>query len=745
MGLTGLLFASWLVASASGAPPPQNVLVIFANNRLLPANVEVDRGLREVIVPANARDVRMFAEFLDTPSFSGETYEAQTAAYLREKYGTRPPQVIVPAGAPALEFVLRYRRDMFPDAPVVHVGITADYLQSRAALASDVIGIPVEYDLVGTAELALRLHPSARKVAVVTGTSRWDRDREAEIRHGIEKLNPHLPVEYLSGLTSADLLATLAKLQRDDVVITPGFFRDGAGRDFSPFESVAMMAPVSGAPVYGPFITFLGTGVVGGRMSSYFEMGRETGAIIKRILDGERPSSIDVPPRIAGQPQFDWRQLRKWDVSEDGIPSDAIIHFREPTFWQAYRTQAIVAAVVFALQAGLIVALLVERRLRRRTASALAESEQRMSLAAHAARLSMWIWDLAHDRVWGNAKLREHAGLSGHVAVNFDEVLRTVHPADRARFDSAVRDAAANSKELDVEYRVVQPNGEVRWFAARGHAGDGEPDRLAGVKMDITARKEAEVQAAADRAALTHMSRVATMGQLSAAIAHQLNQPLAAILGNAETATKLLDHEPVDVDELREILEDVVSEDHRAAEVIRRLGALYKRGEVEKSAVDLDDLVRETLGLLRAELSMRHVSANIDLQGTLPRVLGGRIQLQQVLLNLILNAADAMGGLRPEERVLLVRTFIDGNQVGLCVSDCGTGIAPQNLNHVFDPFWSTKSNGVGVGLAICHAIVTAHGGTLTAANNPDRGAVFCMTLPQGELDSEAPHGDGLSG
>ncbi len=388
-----------------------------------------------------------------------------------------------------------------------------------------------------------------------------------------------------------------------------------------------------------------------------------------------------------------------------------------------------VAVAIMVLEAVLVGALLLERRRRRRTAAALAESEQRISLAAHAARLSMWMWDLAHDRIWSTAKLRERAGLAREVPEHFDQILQTVYPEDRDRFNRAVRQAAANDQELDVEYRVVQPDGEVRWFAARGHAAAGEPDCLTGVKMDITPRKAAEMQAAKDRAALTHMSRVSIMGQLSAAIAHQLNQPLAAILGNAETARKMLGREPVDLVELREILDDIVGEDNRAAEVIRRLGALYKRGEMELSTLDLNDLVRETLDLLRAELTIRQVVPVIELAPGLPLVRGERIQLQQVLLNLIVNAADAMSGVDVSQRVVVVRTSLDGDYVRLCVVDRGSGITPDDIKNVFDAFWSTKATGVGVGLAICYSIVTAHGGTLTADNNPDGGAVFCFTLP----------------
>jgi C4-dicarboxylate-specific signal transduction histidine kinase len=436
-----------------------------------------------------------------------------------------------------------------------------------------------------------------------------------------------------------------------------------------------------------------------------------------------------LPASVPAVVQIDWRQARRWGIGEGDIPSDAVVHFREPTFWQAHRTETIIVVGVILLQTGLIIALIVERRLRRRTAAALAESEKQMSLAAHAARLSTWIWDVTRDRIRATTKVPQRVGPPKDPPIHFDQALESVHPADRDEVDRAVRQAVAKDEDLDIEYRVIQPGGQVRSIAARGRAEKGDGQRVRGVALDITARKVAELQAERDRSALTHMTRVSMMGQLSASIAHQLNQPLAAILGNAETARKMLGRERVDLAELREICDDIVTEDNRAAEVIRRLGALYKRGEMELTPFDLNELVRETLDLVRAELMTRHVTPAIDLEPSLPAIDGGRVQLQQVLLNLILNAADAMNGIETPKRQLAIRTELDGANVRLSVADWGMGIAPENAKNVFDAFWSTKAGGMGIGLAICQSIVAAHRGSLTFASNPDGGTTFCATWP----------------
>jgi signal transduction histidine kinase len=292
-----------------------------------------------------------------------------------------------------------------------------------------------------------------------------------------------------------------------------------------------------------------------------------------------------------------------------------------------------------------------------------------------------------------------------------------------------VRRAVARDEEVDVEYRVLEPDGSVRWMAARGRADAGSDHRMTGVALDVTVRKEAELQAENDRAALTHMTRVSMMGQMSASIAHQLNQPLAAILGNAEAARKILRRDQPDLDEVREICEDIISEDRRAAEIIRRLGALFKRGEMHIAPLNLNELVAETLDLVRTELARRHVNTATELAPWLPLVEGGRVQLQQVLLNLILNAADAMGEIESHQRKLSIRIECDDANVRVLVIDRGTGIDAKDIRRVFDPFWSTKAGGTGMGLAICKSIITAHRGTLAASNNPEGGATFVVTLP----------------
>jgi two-component system, LuxR family, sensor kinase FixL len=247
--------------------------------------------------------------------------------------------------------------------------------------------------------------------------------------------------------------------------------------------------------------------------------------------------------------------------------------------------------------------------------------------------------------------------------------------------------------------------------------------------IDITQRRQAELEAARQRNELAHLSRVTLLGELSGSLVHELTQPLTAILSNAQAAQRFLARGLADTGELQEILCDIVVEDKHAVEVIRRLRALLKKGEVHLEPTDVNELVDTVLKLARSDLANQNVTVDADLAPHLPPVNGDDVQLQQVLLNLVVNGCDAMAGVVATERKLQVRTQLVGGNVLVSVADQGCGIPPEKMERIFEPFFTTKAEGMGMGLAICRTIITAHGGRLWATNNPKRGAAVQFTLP----------------
>jgi PAS domain S-box-containing protein len=286
---------------------------------------------------------------------------------------------------------------------------------------------------------------------------------------------------------------------------------------------------------------------------------------------------------------------------------------------------------------------------------------------------------------------------------------------------------------VTADYRYQHPQRGVIWIHHLVHVVDrraGKRVRTIGVLQDITEHKQAELALARGRAEVTHLSRVAMLGELSGALAHELNQPLTAILSNAQAAQRFLADDQPDLNDLRDILNDIVHDDQRAGEVIRRLRSLLKKGEVSHQPLNLNEIVGDVLRLAHNDLLIRNIATRTNFAHGVVVAKGDRVQLQQVLLNLIMNAADAMATCAPPDRQLFVGTETAGpSGVRVSVIDSGPGIAPDVLSRLFDPFVTTKAHGLGLGLKVCRTIIESHGGQITGVNNPGRGATFAFTLP----------------
>jgi two-component system, LuxR family, sensor kinase FixL len=305
-------------------------------------------------------------------------------------------------------------------------------------------------------------------------------------------------------------------------------------------------------------------------------------------------------------------------------------------------------------------------------------------------------------------------------------VREVLPPALAEPLSAAFAKALVSDEPEKLEYTIGADDQE-RFYEATVVRCDG--DKVLSIVRDITDRRRAELDAAAQRHELTHLNRVAVLGELTGALAHELSQPLAAILSNAQAARRVLEGEAMDVPELRATLDDIIRNDKRAGAVIDRLRTLLKKGTSVRQPLNLNEVAREVLDLTRSDLLGRRVAVTTRLASSLPPVLGDRVQLQQVVLNLVLNACDAMEGTSPRERSLMLETAADGEFVDVAISDCGVGIPANQLNAVFEPFVTFRPQGLGLGLAISRSIVMSHGGQITAENNPDRGVTLRCRFP----------------
>lgn len=596
-----LLAAICLPATATAATA--RVLVIYSYGRLLPANIEADRGVQQVLATAPGGTTVVHHEFLDAPLFSGPAHEDRFARYLAEKYADKAPDVLIVFSQEALGFILRRDHRLFPAAPVVHAAVEPPSLRSLGPLPPHVIGSTVSHDFVRTAELALRLHPQTRRLLVVTGASERDRDWEARIRDESRRFEGLVRMEFLSGLATRDVLARLQGLGPDDVVYTPGYFQDGDGVSAVPIATARAMAAASTAPVYAPY--YIGAGIVGGYMQDYEAVGRNAAQTARQLIEGAKPAALAASAAEPVSLQLDARQLQRWSIDVNSLPADAVLNFRKLTFFEEYKLAVVLTFIIITAQFALIAWLLVERR--RRQGAELAVAQQR------------------HE--------------------------------------------------------------------------------------------------------LTQVSRRAMTAELMGAIAHEINQPLSAILSNADAAELGLKGGAVSPELLSEIMADIHHDVVRAGDVVKSLRSLYARGPVQGEPVDLNAMLAKVESFLRVECKRRGVSVDVGGSAESVVVVVGRIEAQQVLINLVLNAMDAIEGQPDDRRQVSLTLQTDGNTAVITVSDRGPGIVPKHLPRLFEPFFTTKPNGMGLGLSISRRMIEAYEGTLSAANAPEGGAVFRIVLP----------------
>jgi two-component system sensor kinase FixL len=364
---------------------------------------------------------------------------------------------------------------------------------------------------------------------------------------------------------------------------------------------------------------------------------------------------------------------------------------------------------------------------------ALREFEERVVLAAQAAHLGVWEMDTTTYELWMSDGARALFQFDSETRLDYAAVQDRVHPEDRALRDFAVKGAIEKRSQYEIEFRVLLPDGTLRWIGSSGRCVTGENDtgsRLISVSIDITPRKVAEAEALRHREELGHMSRVAAMGELTASIAHELNQPLSGIASNASAGQRFIDRGDIDLNELRDLLGDITNDAHRAGDVIRDIQSMVRKGVSARQAVNLNDLVIKVARMVNPNAMLQSCQLETLLEPNLPATEADPIQLQQVLLNLVINAFDAMRDMPVRYRKVVIAT--ERNSDGaICASvrDYGVGIPAESLERVFEQFFTTKPKGLGIGLAIVRSIVQSHGGTIVAENADGGGARFYFTLP----------------
>ncbi len=367
----------------------------------------------------------------------------------------------------------------------------------------------------------------------------------------------------------------------------------------------------------------------------------------------------------------------------------------------------------------------------------LRENKAYLAEAQRLTHTGSWAWNVARrENVhWSQEQYRLFGLDPESDSPSFDVAYQRIHPEDRATFDSAVERAIRERADFEVDFRTVLPDGSTKYLRSVGHpifSASGELVEFVGTGMDITERTQAEEERERLRkleADLAHISRVTTMGELTASLAHEVNQPIAAAVTDANTCLRWLMRDQPNLEEARGAASRIVKDATRAAEIVSRVRLLFRKGTPQRELVDVNELIQELIVLLRGEATRYSIALRTDLSADLPQVMADGVQLQQVMMNLILNSIDAMRDVEGTRELAIKSERGENEHLMVSISDTGVGLPPQQTDQIFNAFFTTKPHGTGMGLRISRSIVESHGGRLWASDNFPRGASFHFTLP----------------
>jgi signal transduction histidine kinase len=561
--------------------------------------------IKQSKVPIDFQDHSLLSALVDD-----DKALAPFIGYLQALYGAKPPDLIVALGAPAAEFVQRYRAQLFPKTPMMFTSVEARRVQYDKLTEYDTVAAAA-HNFPAAIETILKVLPDTKVIAVVNGASPNETFWQGVLERELAPFSGRVELRWYNKLSFEDILKDAAHLPPHSAIFWHLMSVDAAGVTHEGTAALHRLSAAADAPIFSYLDGFFDGSIVGGSMHSIEKGMTIAAAAAIRILNGEKAGDVKVAPSQFELPRFDWRQMQRFGISDSHLPPGSTVYFREPSVWERYLWLIASVVAVFLIQAGLIAIL-----------------------------------------------LREHRR-----------------------------------------------------------------------------RQFAEVQSRQRMTELAHVNRFATAGELTASIAHEINQPLGSILTNAETAAAILQSQRPDIAalsdvvELREIVNDILQDDRRATEVIRRMRSLLKKAPFELKQLDLNEVVQETVRFLSAlTVSRKFEMVNVITPDALP-ILGDRIQLQQVILNLVLNGVEAMKDTSHESRTISIRTARVEQFAELSVSDRGPGIPEDKLKQVFEPFYSSKAEGMGMGLSIARTIIEAHNGFISASNREHGGASFTIRLP----------------
>ena len=715
-------------ALASELTKPKNVLLLFHGSPGQPLYDVTLSEVRRTIQRGFDGPVNLYVEYLDTERFPEKHNLQAQCDFIKKKYTRERMDLFIPMGRGILSLISKYLSPDFDEIPTVFIELRAGYPDSPPIdRKPNMTGLIAQPDFKKTFEAALSLHPGTTQAFIITGSSANDRFLESIARVAYRPYEERVKFTYLSGLAMGEFLQKIRSLPKKSIVIYISVMQDARGVNYYSQESLRLLSKASFAPVYGIWENLLGHGIVGGYVLGIKPNAVRVGQLALRILHGEDPNTIPVEKGSLLY-MFDWRQMKRWGVQETRLPEGSIIINKELTFFEAFKWYIIGTILFVIIETLLVVFLIALYRKQKRAEKQLYEAAEVWRTTFDSIQDLIFILDLDFKVIRANGPALASLNLPVEKVLGrycYTLMHETNEPPETCLVPFMMKTKRHEQTEFYDQKRKA-------WFhisVAPILDDKGEIQSIVHQIRDITEQKQTVEEIQRARAELLRVERSFRINELTASLAHELNQPLAAILSNAQAALHFLESDKPDLKEFREILRDIVQDDKRAGNVIRSLRAMMKREEGEKNPIILNDVLKDVVVIFRSEAVLRHVAIEAQLAELLPPVLADRIQLQQVTLNLIMNAAEAMAQNSFEERKIILRTHTADTCVRVSVRDFGRGIDEEDLKRVFQPFFTKKGTGLGMGLTISKSIIEAHSGRIWGENHPDGGALFAFELP----------------